>query len=283
MQALGLIETRGLLPAIECLDIMLKTAQVELMEKCNVGGGLVTIAVTGDIGAVQASVEAGASTAQRLGDDVLIARHVIPRPHDDIERIIGRRNGANIAKESGELVQPIPHGQVVEQTPKQSAEQVLEQAAEEAPWQAAKQTQEQAAEETPEQTVKQMPEQAAGQTSEQVPELDEAPNIPTDSGGERSIPVSAANTDPNIASEDVSPERDSGDPAAFDSPSKHRIDEMVEKSGLDKAMELLETMTVVNLRGLAKECGDAFGMSPTAISKANKVKLLKQLRQYYQQ
>jgi len=88
MQALGLIETRGLLPAIECADVMLKTAQVELLGRTFVGGGLVTIAITGDVGAVKAAVEAGVTAVEKIGHLSLVSHHVIPRPHPDIENMV---------------------------------------------------------------------------------------------------------------------------------------------------------------------------------------------------
>ncbi|MBM7854164.1 microcompartment protein CcmL/EutN [Desulfohalotomaculum tongense] len=88
MQALGLIETRGLLPAIECADVMLKTAQVELVERTFVGGGLVTIVVTGDVGAVKAAVEAGITAVEKIGRLSLVSQHIIPRPHDEIENMV---------------------------------------------------------------------------------------------------------------------------------------------------------------------------------------------------
>lgn len=88
MQALGLIETLGLLPAIECADVMLKTAQVELAGRTFVGGGLVTIAVTGDVGAVKAAVESGAAAVEKISHLSLVSQHVIPRPYHDIKGII---------------------------------------------------------------------------------------------------------------------------------------------------------------------------------------------------
>ncbi|QDR82447.1 BMC domain protein [Sporomusa termitida] len=88
MQALGLIETRGLLPAIEGADVMLKTAQVELLGRTLVGGGLVTIAVTGDVGAVKAAVAAGIAAVAKIGHLSLVAQHVIPRPHPDIDSMV---------------------------------------------------------------------------------------------------------------------------------------------------------------------------------------------------
>ncbi|NLT94401.1 MAG: BMC domain-containing protein [Clostridia bacterium] len=85
MQALGLIETWGLLPAIECADVMLKTAPVELLERTFVGGGYVTITITGDVAAVKAAVEAGVSAVERISQSLLKSCHVIPRPHSEVE------------------------------------------------------------------------------------------------------------------------------------------------------------------------------------------------------
>lgn len=90
MQALGLIETKGLIAAIESADVMLKAAQVILVEKTYTGGGLVTVIVTGDIGAVKAAVDAGAAAVEKLNHIALISQHVIARPHSDIEHIVGR-------------------------------------------------------------------------------------------------------------------------------------------------------------------------------------------------
>ncbi len=84
--ALGLVETKGLVPAIEAADAMVKTASVTLIGTEKIGSGLVTVMVRGEVGAVKAAVEAGASAAGRLGE--LIASHVIPRPHADLERIL---------------------------------------------------------------------------------------------------------------------------------------------------------------------------------------------------
>lgn len=80
MQALGMIETKGTLAAVEAADAMLKAADVALLEKTKVGGGLVTVTVTGDVAAVTAAVDAGAAAVERLGSDCLRTRHVIPRP-----------------------------------------------------------------------------------------------------------------------------------------------------------------------------------------------------------
>lgn len=85
-KALGMIETRGLVAVTEAADAMLKAANVELIGTEKIGSGLVTVMVTGDVGAVKAAVEAGESVASRLGE--VVATHVIPRPHEDVISIL---------------------------------------------------------------------------------------------------------------------------------------------------------------------------------------------------
>lgn len=84
--ALGLIETKGLVGAIEAADAMTKSANVELIGYEKIGSGLVTVMVRGDVGAVKAAVEAGSAAADRVGE--VVSTHVIPRPHIDTEKII---------------------------------------------------------------------------------------------------------------------------------------------------------------------------------------------------
>ena len=86
MEALGMIETRGLVAAIEAADAMAKAANVTLIGSEKIGSGLVSIMVRGDVGAVKAAVEAGGAAASRLGE--VIATHVIPRPHNDVEKLL---------------------------------------------------------------------------------------------------------------------------------------------------------------------------------------------------
>ena len=85
-EALGMVETKGLIGSIEAADAMVKAANVRLIGKEQIGSGLVTVMVRGDVGAVKASVEAGASAAKRVGE--LYGVHVIPRPHEDVESIL---------------------------------------------------------------------------------------------------------------------------------------------------------------------------------------------------
>ena len=84
--ALGMIETKGLVASIEAADAMVKAANVTLIGKVHVGGGLVTVMVRGDVGAVKAATDAGAAAAERVGE--LISVHVIPRPHEEVEYIL---------------------------------------------------------------------------------------------------------------------------------------------------------------------------------------------------
>jgi len=86
MDAIGMVETRGLVGSVEAADAMLKAAAVELVRKDHVGAGLVTVIVTGDVGAVQASVDAGGAAAARVGR--LVATHVIPRPAPDVQDML---------------------------------------------------------------------------------------------------------------------------------------------------------------------------------------------------
>ena len=85
-EALGMVETRGLVASIEAADAMLKAANVTLVGTEKIGSGLVSVMVRGDVGAVKAAVEAGSASASRLGE--LVATHVIPRPHTDVEKIL---------------------------------------------------------------------------------------------------------------------------------------------------------------------------------------------------
>ena len=90
-EALGMIETSGHTAAIEAADAMTKAAEVALVGTEKIGSGLVTVMVRGDVGAVKAAVEAGTSAASKLGE--LVATHVIPRPHSDVEKILPKFKG----------------------------------------------------------------------------------------------------------------------------------------------------------------------------------------------
>ncbi|MCP3459357.1 BMC domain-containing protein [Bradyrhizobium sp. CCGUVB23] len=88
LQALGLVETKGLVAAIQAADAMVKAANVKLVTKQQPGGGLISIIVQGDVGTVKAAVDAGVAAANQIGQ--VVSAHVIPRPHDGMEEILER-------------------------------------------------------------------------------------------------------------------------------------------------------------------------------------------------
>jgi ethanolamine utilization protein EutM len=90
-EALGMVETKGLVGAIEAADAMVKAANVILVGYEKIGSGLVTVMVRGDVGAVKAATDSGAAAAQKVGE--LVSVHVIPRPHTDIEKILPKFEG----------------------------------------------------------------------------------------------------------------------------------------------------------------------------------------------
>ena len=92
-QALGMIETRGLVAAIEAADAMVKAASVTIVSQAKAGGGLVSTLVRGEVGAVKAATEAGSVAANKVGDVVSV--HVIPRPHDEVEALLANLGGGS--------------------------------------------------------------------------------------------------------------------------------------------------------------------------------------------
>ena len=100
MIALGMVETKGLVGAVEAADAMVKAANVTLLGSEYVGGGYVTVMVRGDVGAVKAATDAGAAAAKRVGE--LVSVHVIPRPHEDVEMILPKKSKGGIGGRSPE-------------------------------------------------------------------------------------------------------------------------------------------------------------------------------------
>ncbi len=120
MNALGMIETRGLVASIEAADAMVKAASVTLISKTHVGGGLVTVMVEGDVGAVKAATDAGAAAAERVGE--LISVHVIPRPAADVAHILDRRPEPKPEPEpEPPAPEPEPEPEVPEPEPEETA------------------------------------------------------------------------------------------------------------------------------------------------------------------
>ena len=127
MEALGMIETKGLLAAIESADAMLKAAEVRLLERTFVGGGLVTITVTGDVAAIKASIDAAAAAVSRLGTELLVSQHVIPRPHSELgETIVSATPLCELHKEEPEP-DPDPEPETMKKSePEEEPEEALE-------------------------------------------------------------------------------------------------------------------------------------------------------------
>ena len=138
MQALGFIETRGLIAAIESADAMLKAAEVRLVERTFVKGGIVTITVTGDVAACRASVDAAASAVARMGGTIL-STHVIPRPHESLD-------GSMIGS-----VDPVWEQEEIENTEDKLEEDAFEEEPETADEETSKEEPEAAGEEKPDQ------------------------------------------------------------------------------------------------------------------------------------
>ncbi len=127
MKALGLIETKGTLAAVEAADAMVKAADVTLVEKTRVGGGLVTITVTGDVAAVQAAVDAGAAAVERIAASSLAAKLVIPRPHEELEILFtpkgpGGKTGPGVTDEEEPEAEDAAVGDAVEEVVKEVEE-----------------------------------------------------------------------------------------------------------------------------------------------------------------
>ncbi|MDF2626524.1 MAG: carbon dioxide concentrating mechanism/carboxysome shell protein [Symbiobacteriaceae bacterium] len=95
--ALGMVETRGFVGSVEAADAMAKAANVQVVGQVQIGAAYMTIMCRGDVGAVRAAVDAGAAAAKRVGE--LVASHVIPRPHDELERVLPRPKGVGAAAE----------------------------------------------------------------------------------------------------------------------------------------------------------------------------------------
>ena len=120
MKALGMIETRGLVASIEAADAMVKAANVTLQCKEHVGGGLVTVMVRGDVGAVKAATDAGAAAAEHVGE--LISVHVIPRPHRELEDML-EGNGPEPPADPQPEPPPDPEGPEADTAPEPEAEE----------------------------------------------------------------------------------------------------------------------------------------------------------------
>ena len=247
MKSLGMIETRGLLAAIESADVMLKAAEVTLVNRTLVGGGLVTIIVTGDVGAVKASVEAGISAVERISRESLVSSHVIPRPHGEIKGIflinqvfsgkpeISEVSGKETAKDA------ISEPEVTCERPEPIETEKTE---------------------APESTVK---DGLIAEESEEQPDVSEsipAENKDTDSGKATGEDISVIN---------------------YAQQYRDHLDELISRCGVENIMEALGKQTVIRLRSIARDYKSELGMKSREVSDAGRERLLNTFKAYLKQ
>ena len=182
MQSLGLIETKGMLAAIEAADAMLKAADVGILGKIKVGGGRMNVSVTGDVAAVKAAVDAGMAAVDRLGSGLLLSGHVIARPHEELETVIGRTppmgpdDGGAWAERTGpEAARDEKQTEPASALTEEAAEGVAEEASEEA------------AEETAEEAQSASPGQLASQAVFAPPDRRTLDRLAAEAGGEAAV------------------------------------------------------------------------------------------------
>ncbi|MEG0308824.1 MAG: BMC domain-containing protein [Clostridium sp.] len=243
MQALGLLETRGLLAAVEGADAMVKSADVSILEKTYVGGGLVTIMVTGDVGAVKAAIDAGAAAVKSLAHELLVSEHVIPRPHYELESIIGPKtpvDEVNISSEEEENEEKIYSLENEIIKPILEVNEILSDSLAEA---------------------------------EAVEELVEALEALESETAEKIVQAEDDN-----ASEEQKNETLEID---VDNLNKSYVDNLINVDGIEKTINVLNKLKVVKLRNLAREYKD-FGITGRTISKASKSLLMIKFKLYYE-
>jgi len=261
MQALGLIETRGLIAAVESADAMLKASEVTLIDKTYVGGGLVSIAVTGGVAAVKSAVEAGAASVTKLNATLLVSQHVIPRPHDEIDDLF-------IPLKSADKNQEVKSAGIA------SLEEAAEEAIEEL------ETSSMVIEEP--EVVEPIVEQLVPEVLIPEESLNEAP-IADDldaNESEKYQPMTSSSVEESIA---VQPKIKKSEKPALNEENVNKafVDKMAGDHGADKAIEFLSTLKVTKLRSLAREYVN-FGIAGRAISKADGKTLISEFKKYYE-
>ena len=260
MQALGMIETKGTLAAVEAADAMLKAADVALLEKTKVGGGLVTVTVTGDVAAVTAAVDAGAAAVERLGSDCLSARHVIPRPHGELEGMFGGGTDGGGPGNDG----PGNDGQD-DGGPGNGGQDGGGPG-----------------DDGPEDSGPGNDGQDDGGPGNVGPEdngaVGHTPEVPhPDTGAQEHVilPVNKSSESENNDAITTPTASDSAAPL-----HKPSFDLLVETSGVEQAIKALVNLKTTQLRALAREYPE-FAMAGQSISKAGKTQLLRQLEAFY--
>ncbi|AUM95913.1 MULTISPECIES: BMC domain-containing protein [Clostridium] len=265
MQALGLIETKGLLAAVEAADTMVKSADVSIIEKTYVGGGLVTISVTGDVGAVKASIEAGVAAVKKLDEGFLVSEHVIPRPHEELESIIGPNTPPEdpSSNDNTENVEDADDTEAVEKA--EDTENV--------------------------ENIKAVDSVEDTESVEVTKDIVDAKNVENTKKAEIVKYVKAVdNTEPvDVDTKNNIKENQHGLDGDLDKLHKlnlenlHKedVDNLIRQNGIEKTILILAKLKVVKLRNLAREYKD-FGIAGRTISKAGKNLLINKFKLYYE-
>ncbi|MCW6088132.1 BMC domain-containing protein [Clostridium sporogenes] len=263
MQALGLIETKGLLAAVEAADTMVKSADVSIIEKTYVGGGLVTISVTGDVGAVKASIEAGVAAVKKLDEGFLVSEHVIPRPHEELESIIGPNtppenpssndNTENVedaddteAVEKAEDTEKVENTKVVDSVEDTESVEVTKDIVD----------------------VKNVENTKKAETVKDVKSVDNTEHVDT----KNNIKENQHGLDGDL---------DKLHKLNLENLNKEDVDNLIRQNGIEKTILILAKLKVVKLRNLAREYKD-FGIAGRTISKAGKNLLINKFKLYYE-
>ncbi|AWB30752.1 BMC domain-containing protein [Clostridium botulinum] len=265
MQALGLIETKGLLAAVEAADTMVKSADVSIIEKTYVGGGLVTISVTGDVGAVKASIEAGVAAVKKLDENFLVSEHVIPRPHEELESIIGPNtppedpssndNTENVedaddteAVEKAEDTEKVENTKAVDSVEDTESVEVTKDIVD----------------------AKNVENTKKAETVKDVKAVDNTEHVDVDTKN---------NIKENQHGLDV--DLDKLHKLNLENLHKEDVDNLIRKNGIEKTILILAKLKVVKLRNLAREYKD-LGIVGRTISKAGKNLLINKFKLYYE-
>lgn len=260
MQALGLIETKGLLAAVEAADTMVKSADVSIIEKTYVGGGLVTISVTGDVGAVKASIEAGVAAVKKLDEGFLVSEHVIPRPHEELESIIGPNTPPEdpSSNDNTENVEDADDTDAVEKA--EDTEKV--------------------------ENTKAVYSVEDTESVEVTKDIVDVKNVENTKKAETVKAVD--NTEPVDTKNNVKENQHGLDgdldklhKLNLENLNKEDVDNLIRQNGIEKTILILAKLKVVKLRNLAREYKD-FGIAGRTISKAGKNLLINKFKLYYE-
>ncbi|KGO15198.1 BMC domain-containing protein [Clostridium botulinum] len=263
MQALGLIETKGLLAAVEAADTMVKSADVSIIEKTYVGGGLVTISVTGDVGAVKASIEAGVAAVKKLDEVFLVSEHVIPRPHEELESIIGPNTPPEdpSSNDNTENVKDADDTEAVEKA--EDTEKV--------------------------ENTRTVDSVEDTESVEVTKDIVDAKNVENAKKAETVKDVKAVDNTEHVDTKNNIKENQHGLDGDLDKLHKlnlenlHKedVDNLIRQNGIEKTILILAKLKVVKLRNLAREYKD-FGIAGRTISKAGKNLLINKFKLYYE-